>query len=107
MITSTTEDSLSNTYLLGKTAPIIQLPTKKGNTINLLDFKGKKVIVLFWESNCIYCDRLLESIKAFESNENNSSPLFLIVTINKEDFDYLQDLKSIVVLDSNLATKIV
>ena len=51
--------------LLGREAPELNLPTLAGNRVTQDDVAGKAVIVNFWNTWCIPCQKELPALKAF------------------------------------------
>ncbi len=50
---------------IGSFAPTFSLKTPLGAKINLEDLRGKNVLLVFWSTQCEYCEQELESLKKF------------------------------------------
>ncbi|MCX6284271.1 MAG: thioredoxin-like domain-containing protein [Bacteroidetes bacterium] len=64
---STLQKKLDNFKKLsiGKTAPAIEVPDLKGNTISLLALKNEFTLLVFWSSQCPHCTEMMPNLKAW------------------------------------------
>lgn len=69
---------------LGKSAPNVKLETLDGEIISLGDFKGKRVIVNFFNSWCIPCQEEEPALKEF-ARQHASDPDFVFIGIVRDD----------------------
>ena len=69
--------------LLGGTAPQLDLPTLAGPRVTQDDVAGKAVIVNFWNTWCIPCQKELPALKAFYAAHSND-PDFAMVGIVRD-----------------------
>lgn len=67
----------------GKPAPNFKLSTLDGTTVELKDYKGKKVILNFWASWCAPCKSEAPVLQKFY--KENKDVILLSVNLTKED----------------------
>jgi methylamine dehydrogenase accessory protein MauD len=65
---------------IGEPAPPIKLKDLRGRTVELKNFRGEKVLVLFWNPQCGFCQQMLDDLKDFEANPPEGAPKLLIVS---------------------------
>jgi peroxiredoxin len=85
---------------IGKDAPVVELTNLDGETVRLADFAGHPTAVLFWNPGCGFCQRMVDDLKAWESNKPEGAPKLLVVSTGEVEQNREQDLTSPVVLDS-------
>jgi thiol-disulfide isomerase/thioredoxin len=69
--------------LLGRDAPAFDLPTLAGDRVTRDGLAGKAVIVNFWNTWCIPCERELPALKAFY-RAHASDPDFVMIGIVRD-----------------------
>src|SRR5215212_6978225 len=85
---------------IGKDAPIVELNNLNGETVKLADFAGHPTAVLFWNPGCGFCQRMVDDLKAWESNKPEGAPKLLVVSTGEVERNRELGLSSPVVLDS-------
>lgn len=85
---------------IGKDAPVVELNNLDGEPVRLADFAGHPTAVLFWNPGCGFCQRMLDDLKAWESNRPEDAPKLLVVSTGEADRNREQGLTSPVVLDA-------
>jgi peroxiredoxin len=85
---------------IGKDAPVVELTNLDGETVRLADFAGHPTALLFWNPGCGFCQRMVDDLKAWESNKPEGAPKLLVVSTGEVEQNREQDLTSPVVLDS-------
>ncbi len=85
---------------IGKDAPIVELNNLDGETVKLADFAGHPTAVLFWNPGCGFCQRMLDDLKAWESERSEDAPKLLVVSTGEVERNRELGLSSPVVLDS-------
>ena len=85
---------------IGKDAPIVELNNLDGETVRLADFAGHPTAVLFWNPGCGFCQRMLDDLKAWESDKPEGAPNLLVVSTGEVEGNRELGLSSPVVLDS-------
>jgi len=88
---------------VGESAPEIQLEDLEGNAVELKDFKGEEVLVLFWNPGCGFCQQMLPDLKEWEANPPEEAPKLLVVSAGTEEANKQMNLSSPVVLDQQFA----
>lgn len=88
---------------IGASAPSFSLLDLSGRPVQLNDFKGRDTLVLFWNPNCGFCNRMLPDLKAWESNRHRESPELLVISTGAEGANRAMGLRSTVVLDQGFS----
>ena len=88
--------------MVGKPAPQIELPDLSGASVSLNNFRGEKVVVLFWDPECGFCREMLPDLRSWEDNPTKETPKLLIVSSCTEEANRKMGLSSPVLLDENL-----
>jgi len=89
---------------VGQPAPEITLEDLEGNTVELKDFRGEEVLVLFWNPGCGFCQQMLPDLKQWEANPPEEAPKLLVVSAGTLEANKEMGLNSAVVLDQQFAT---
>jgi peroxiredoxin len=85
---------------IGKDAPVVELNNLDGETVRLADFAGHPAAVLFWNPGCGFCQRMVDDLKAWESDQPEGAPKLLVVSTGDVERNREQGLTSPVVLDA-------
>jgi peroxiredoxin/uncharacterized membrane protein YphA (DoxX/SURF4 family) len=89
---------------LGEPAPDLRLADLEGHTVDLQEeFRGEKTLVLFWDTECGYCQQILPELKRWEEKRPEDSPRLLVVSSGAEQANREQGFASKVVLDQEFA----
>src|SRR4030066_2070391 len=64
-------------------APDFSLQTLSGETVSLSDFRGKPVVLLFWQINCAACQFQMPFTQALYDEQSNET--ITVLTINVGD----------------------
>jgi peroxiredoxin len=89
--TTVTEDQIQDRLPGPKTgtkAPEFTLPTLKGETISLSDYRGKKVLINFWAAWCTPCTKELPALEAFKKAAPGDIE---VISINIDPDDHAQE----------------
>lgn len=84
---------------LGQLAPPLKLPDLNGKTVRLSDFRGSRLVVLFWNPQCGFCQRMAADLRAWEERRPKDAPKLLLVTRGEPDENRAMGLRSTMVLD--------
>jgi peroxiredoxin/uncharacterized membrane protein YphA (DoxX/SURF4 family) len=85
---------------IGKDAPVVELANIDGEPVKLTDFAGQPTAVLFWNPGCGFCQRMVDDLKAWESDPPKDAPKLLVVSTGEADANRKQGFKSPIVLDT-------
>jgi peroxiredoxin len=88
---------------IGKDAPVVELNNLDGEPVKLADFAGHPTAVLFWNPGCGFCQRMVDDLKAWESDKPEGAPHLLVVSTGEVERNREQGLASPVVLDSGFS----
>jgi peroxiredoxin len=64
----------------GMQAPSFELPSLKGERMSLEQFKGRRVLLVFFSSGCVYCDMAAPKLAALPLDGTDGRPVPLIVS---------------------------
>jgi thiol-disulfide isomerase/thioredoxin len=70
-----------------------------GKQVDLVDFRGSKTLVLFWNPGCGFCQRMLDDLKAWEAHLPKGAPKLLVVSTGTVEATQALGLRSPVLLD--------
>jgi peroxiredoxin len=88
---------------VGEPAPALTLPDLTGNLVDLVDFRGNKTLVLFWNPGCGFCQRMLEELKVWEAKPPKGAPQLLVVSTGTVEANQAMGLRSPVLLDQGFS----
>jgi peroxiredoxin len=89
---------------IGDVAPAFTLPDLDGSETSLADFSGKPTMVMFWSPSCVYCQRMVDDLRIFESDRPANAPELLIVSTGDIEANRAAGLNSKILIDSGFAT---
>jgi peroxiredoxin len=84
---------------IGERAPDFSLPDLSGNLVTLSDFRGSSTLVLFWRPSCLFCQRMLAELKAWEERRPEGGSNLVVVSCESVADNQVMELHSPVVLD--------
>jgi peroxiredoxin len=87
----------------GAATPPLQLPDLDGRTVDLAEFRGRRVALLFWNPGCGHCRRILPEVKLWET-ESNGNLAALFVSRGPQDDNRAMALQSTIVIDEGFVT---
>jgi peroxiredoxin len=91
------------TRKVGEPAPFVELPDLAGNTVKLEQFRGKEILVLFWNLGCGFCQQMLPDLQEWEENSPEGVPELLVVSTGTKEANEEMRLGSPVVLDQGFS----
>jgi peroxiredoxin len=65
---------------VGIAAPGFELPDMQGNAVTLQSFKGKRVLLIFFDPACGFCARMAGDVAALPVHGEGGSPVPVIIT---------------------------
>jgi peroxiredoxin len=89
---------------VGSPAPVVRLSDINGKTVRLSDFRGSQVALVFWNTDCGFCQQMLPDLKRWEETRSKSAPKLLVVSSGSMDDNRTMGLRSPVLLDQTFAT---
>jgi peroxiredoxin/uncharacterized membrane protein YphA (DoxX/SURF4 family) len=87
----------------GEQAPAFTLPNLSGKQTALADFLGKETVLLFWNPQCGFCERMVEEIRSWERTHSRGAPTLLLVSTGTVEENTAMDLRSPILLDQGLS----
>jgi thioredoxin-related protein/uncharacterized membrane protein YphA (DoxX/SURF4 family) len=88
---------------VGEPAPPFRLPSLGGDVIEHVELRGRETLVLFWNPNCGFCNKMLPDLKAWESSRLEPVPELLVISTGTDEANRAMGLKSTVVLDQEFS----
>jgi methylamine dehydrogenase accessory protein MauD len=89
----------------GATVPPLVYPSLDSKMISLSQMRGKPAILLFWNPDCGFCQRMAGDVKAWERKADKNAPQLLIISSGTAEQNLKLGFRSPVVLDHNLSTR--
>ena len=84
---------------IGDPAPSPALRDLSGRSVKLRELLSGETLVLFWNPNCGFCQRMLTELKQWEAQRPPGSPHLLVVSTGTVEENAAMQLQSTVVLD--------
>jgi methylamine dehydrogenase accessory protein MauD len=89
--------------LVGHPAPDLQLPDLAGKPFSLEERRGRNTLVLFWNPQCGFCQKMMGDLKAWEDDKPPTAPDILVVSRGSVEDNVAQGIRSKIVLDEEFA----
>jgi len=86
---------------VGEAAPDINLPDLDGHRVGLRQFRGRELLLVFWNPECGFCVQLLPKLRGWEENDETRAFDLLIITTGSIDANRELGFRSKVLLDDN------
>jgi peroxiredoxin len=83
----------------GDPAPKLRLSDSKGAVVDLADFEGREVVLLFWNPACRFCEQMLPDLRAWDERPPVGAPMLAVVSIGSSASSASIGLRSPVLLD--------
>jgi peroxiredoxin/uncharacterized membrane protein YphA (DoxX/SURF4 family) len=84
---------------IGQMAPAVRLPTLSGEPFDLAVFRGRKVVLLFFNPGCVYCQRMLPELQQYETVQATGGPHLVMVSSGNVEQNRALELQSVLLLD--------
>jgi peroxiredoxin len=97
------QSSPSTGLQIGVTAPAIHLPDIDGNEVDLDAFKGKNMLLVFWNPNCGFCKSMLPELRRWEDQRTSDSLNLLIVSSGSVAANRAMGFRCPILLDQNFS----
>jgi thiol-disulfide isomerase/thioredoxin len=85
--------------LPGMPAPPFDLADAFGRRHRLASFKGRKLLLLFWNSHCGWCRKMLPRLKEWENQRENGAAELIVMTQSTPPEAKDMNMKSLVLID--------
>lgn len=97
-----TVPSQSSNLQAGEIAPAFTLPDLDGRSVNLVDFRGQQILLLFWNPGCGFCEQMIPDLKSWEAESPPGGLALLVVSTGEINENRALELSSPVLLDEDL-----
>lgn len=88
---------------IGEPAPALALPSLDGPIVDLADFRGRETLVLFWNPDCGFCQKMVPDLRAWEATSPAGAPTLLIVSTGSVEANREQGLRSPLLIDEQFS----
>jgi thiol-disulfide isomerase/thioredoxin len=85
---------------MGDLAPNLSFESLSGKKVLLSSSRGKETLLLFWNPQCGFCERMLPALKAWEAAALPSAPRLLVISTGSLSDNRAMGLRSSVVVDT-------
>ncbi|MEI2709284.1 MAG: TlpA disulfide reductase family protein [Chitinophagaceae bacterium] len=75
--------------LVGQKAPDFTINDSNGNPVSLSNFKGKKIVLIFWASWCGPCIKEMPEIIKFQEKNRDTTLVFIAVSLDEQKDSWL------------------
>jgi peroxiredoxin len=86
----------------GSNAPVFNLPDANGNDISLTSFNGTGTVLLFWNPDCSFCQRMLPQLREWEQRRPVRAPRLVLVSAGSQESNRAMNLESTILTDERL-----
>jgi len=84
---------------IGDPAPALKFRDLSGKRLALADFRGGNTLVLFWNPSCGFCQQMVGTLKAWETDRPSGAPTLLVISTGTVAENRAMNLRSPVVFD--------
>jgi peroxiredoxin/uncharacterized membrane protein YphA (DoxX/SURF4 family) len=91
--------ALVPTVELGDPAPQLAIADANGKTVTLADFLGRELLLVFWNPQCGFCQRMLGDLQDFDAIPPPGAPRLVVVSTGAVEDLLAMGLRSPVLLD--------
>jgi thiol-disulfide isomerase/thioredoxin len=85
----------------GEAAPEVNLPALNGETVGLGAFRGREMVVVFWNPLCGFCQRLEPELRRWETERDAESRPVVIITAGTAEANQALGFTSTVLVDGD------
>ena len=85
---------------VGTPVPAFSLPNLNGELVSLHSLLGTPILLLFWNPNCGFCQRMLSELKAWEAHPPQGAPRLLVISLGTVEENRAMGLRSPVLLNA-------
>ena len=83
----------------GDPAPRLKLKNLRGQTVEVRDFLGSEVLLLFWNPQCSFCQHMLDDLRDLEASAGQVEPRIVVVSTGTPEEGRGMELRSPLLLD--------
>ena len=83
----------------GDRVPALRLADLNGRMVDFATLRGRRTLLLFWNSACGFCEAMLEDLKAWERTRPEDAPELLVIAAGSSEANRGHGLRSRVLLD--------
>jgi peroxiredoxin/uncharacterized membrane protein YphA (DoxX/SURF4 family) len=87
------------TPALGSLAPEFSLKDLDGLSVSSSSFRGRTTVLLFWNPQCGFCQRMLPQLKAWESRKPSGAPRLVLSSSGTRELNAAMGLEATMLLD--------
>jgi thiol-disulfide isomerase/thioredoxin len=84
---------------LGDTAPQLELADLNGKTVGIAAFRGRKILLLFWNPRCGFCQRMLSDLQDWDADPPPRAPALVVVSAGTAEDSRAMGLRAPILLD--------
>ena len=93
--------ALSSTAKLGEPAPHLKLSDLNGKIVGLDAFRGRKILLLFWNSQCGFCQRMLSDLQHWDADPPRGAPSLVVLSAGTAEGGREMALHAPILIDSS------
>ena len=86
---------------VGDPVPSLVFRSIDGHPVELKPEGGRPVALLFWNPHCGFCQRMLDDLRAWDTDPPEGAPALMVVTSGSRDDNLTLGLRSHIVFDSD------
>ena len=87
----------------GQRVPDLTLPDLHGQATRLRDFRGRDTLLLFWNPSCVFCERMLPDLTAWEAQHQAGAPRLVLISSGSRAMREDTRLSALILLDEEFA----
>ena len=80
-----------SSHKVGDVAPRFALEDLKGRVYESEHFLGRKTLLLFWDPNCLWCEKMADELRRWEANRPEGAPELIIITSSRDQGSIMKD----------------
>jgi peroxiredoxin len=84
---------------VGDLAPELKFSDLKGKTVKLSAFRGRRIVLLFWNPRCGFCQRMLADLQDWDADSPPGAPTLVVVSTGTVEDGRAMGLRSAILLD--------
>lgn len=85
---------IQNVLPVGSPVPQLTLPDLSGEPVRLADFHGHETVLVFWNSACVFCARMLPALKELEKSRSGTARRIVLISTGTPEQNRAMGLRS-------------